>query len=164
MIDQEPLKRGANDGRRPDKPVRRNLGAGCSHVPVVAGLPAALERRIVGVEKPTYGRCRMNVHRHSGFACQARESLRHLGQQEHPARAAQRPFWPPRSHNEPVGPASDVAKLCSRGLPDPQLLGSYWELWTVSSGPAAVWARRGGDLTCIGASCHISCTQHLCNY
>jgi len=60
MIDREPLKRSVNDGRRPDKPARRSLGAGCSHVPVIAGLPAALKRRMVGLEKPAYGRCRLS--------------------------------------------------------------------------------------------------------
>jgi hypothetical protein len=59
MIDREPLKRGANDGRRPEKPVRRNLGAGCSHIPVIARLPIALKRRIVGVDDPAYGECRV---------------------------------------------------------------------------------------------------------
>jgi hypothetical protein len=61
MIDREPLKRGANDARRPDKPVRRNLGADCSHDPVVARLPAALGRRIVGVEEPANGVSRSNA-------------------------------------------------------------------------------------------------------
>ncbi len=59
MIDREPVKRRTKGRRKPDKPVRHHLGAGCSHVPVVARLPAALERRIVGVEEPAYGRCRL---------------------------------------------------------------------------------------------------------
>jgi hypothetical protein len=44
---REPVNRGRNDGRWPDKAVRRNLGAGCGHVPVIAGLPPTLERCIM---------------------------------------------------------------------------------------------------------------------
>jgi hypothetical protein len=43
MIDRELRKRGVNDGRRPDKPVQRNLGAGCSHVPVVRKVACGAE-------------------------------------------------------------------------------------------------------------------------
>ena len=70
MIGREPLKPlkpGVNDGRVPDKPVRRNLGAGCSDVPVVARLPAALERRIAGVEEPAYGRYRVKEAEHGAI-------------------------------------------------------------------------------------------------
>jgi hypothetical protein len=59
MIDREPLKSRANGGLKPDKPVPRNFGAGCSHAPVIAGLPAPLKRRIVGAQEPAYGECRL---------------------------------------------------------------------------------------------------------
>lgn len=54
MIDREVLKRAANEGRKPDEAVRRNLGAGGSGVPVVGPLLAALERGKVGLPQPTF--------------------------------------------------------------------------------------------------------------
>jgi hypothetical protein len=55
MIDRELLKRGANGGRKPHKAVLRNLEAGGGRVPVIAALPAALERGKVGLPKPVSG-------------------------------------------------------------------------------------------------------------
>ena len=59
MIDREPLKRGANEGRRPDKRCGATLGADYNRVPIIARLSAALERRIVGIDELAYGRCRV---------------------------------------------------------------------------------------------------------
>ena len=39
MIDREPIICGANDGRRPNKPVPRYFGAGCGTFPWSQGCP-----------------------------------------------------------------------------------------------------------------------------
>ena len=59
MIAREPLKRDPNAGRKPERAVLRNLGAGCSRLPAIAILPPALERRMVGLRELVSGESRM---------------------------------------------------------------------------------------------------------
>jgi hypothetical protein len=59
MIAREPLKRDPNAGRKPERAVLRNLGAGCSRLPAIAILPPALERRIVGLRELVSGESRL---------------------------------------------------------------------------------------------------------
>jgi hypothetical protein len=60
MIAREPLKRDPNAGRKPERAVLRNLGAGCSRLPAIAILPPALERRIVGLRELVSGESRLD--------------------------------------------------------------------------------------------------------
>jgi hypothetical protein len=55
MIDRELLNEAQTGDASPKKVVRRNLGAGGSRVPVIAALPAELERRKVVLPKPLSG-------------------------------------------------------------------------------------------------------------
>jgi hypothetical protein len=61
MIAREPLKRDPNAGRKPERAVLRNLGAGCSRLPAIAILPPALERRIVGLRELVSGESRIKI-------------------------------------------------------------------------------------------------------
>jgi hypothetical protein len=63
MIAREPLKRDPNAGRKPERPVLRNLGARYGRVPAIAILPPALERRIVGLRELISGESRLRMRR-----------------------------------------------------------------------------------------------------
>jgi hypothetical protein len=94
MIAREPLKRDPNAGRKPERAVLRNLGAGCSRLPAIAILPPALERRIVGLRELVSGESRLcriaadQAHHRSAEA--QRGSRRDVGADPCPEAAAGR--------------------------------------------------------------------------